>query len=378
MTQSTNVLFDTEMGSFMIIRVSVVSGAVCIVFIDFFLIHVGMLLALEDLITLDKPTIRSSHCEFLLDSDSPYSKCRPCYKIQTLLRIALSRYQHVIAIASLKRVGVHSHVNHRYLLEKEKDFKLQHQHQHIRSLERKVTHMATKLSIATEKVGVHLNSDMHEDVCSIMKQEDNEVVKLHPEGSFQRMFWSQQLNASRVQKASAMKWHPLMIKWCLYLRYKSSGAYEALRESGCLKLPSQRTLRGYTHVVKAANGFTLDIDEQLVRVSKLLTLKEWQKCVALVIDEMFIREDLVYDKTNDELIGFTDLGDINNHLVAYEKCLNEDTCPTVANSMLVFMVCSFFTQMKYPYVQFPCANVSGDLLFAPIWEAVFRLERMWI
>eukprot|EP00731_Ephydatia_muelleri_P011895 Em0006g789a len=90
---------------------------------------------------------------------------------------------------------------------------------------------------------------------------------------------------------------------------------------------------------------------------------------------MFIREDLVYDKTNDELIGFTDLGDINNHLVAYEKCLNEDTCPTVANSMLVFMVCSFFTQMKYPYVQFPCANVSGDLLFAPIWEAVFRLER---
>ena len=36
MTQSTNVLFDTEMGSFMIIRVSVVSGAVCIVFIDFF------------------------------------------------------------------------------------------------------------------------------------------------------------------------------------------------------------------------------------------------------------------------------------------------------------------------------------------------------
>ena len=96
-----------------------------------------------------------------------------------------------------------------------------------------------------------------------------------------------------------MKWHPLMIKWCLYLHYKSSGAFEALRESGCLKLPSQSTLKDYTHAIKAANGFTLDIDEQLVRVSKLLTLKEWKKCVALVIDEMFIREDLVYDQTND-------------------------------------------------------------------------------
>ena len=93
--------------------------------------------------------------------------------------------------------------------------------------------------------------------------------------------------------------------------------------------------------------------------------------------EVFIREDLVYDKNNNELIGFTDLGDVNNHLVAYEKCINEDTFPKLVNSMLAFMVCSLFTLMKYPYVQFPCANVSDDLLFAPIWEAVYtcRLER---
>ena len=331
-----------------------------------------MLLAFEDSGTLDKPTICSSHCEFLLDSDSPFSKCRPCYKIRTLLRIALSRYKCLRDDVALHRVGVHSHVNHRYLLNEEKDLKLRYQHQHIRSLDRKLDHIVAKLLIATQKVGVNLNSDMHDDVCSIMKQENDEIVRLYPEGSF---FWSQQLDASRVKKASSMKWHRLMIKWCLYLRYKSSGAYEALKESGCLKLPSQRTLRDYTHVIKAANGFTLEGDEQLVRVAELSTLKEWQKCVALVIDEMFIREDLVYDKHNDELVGFTDLGDVNNHLVAYEKCINEDTFPKLANSMLVFMVCSLFASMKYPYVQFPCANVSGDLLFAPIWEAVYRLER---
>ena len=57
-----------------------------------------------------------------------------------------------------------------------------------------------------------------------------------------------------------MKWHPLMIKWCIYLRYKSSGAYEMLRESGCIKLPSQRTLRDYTHVFKSVSGFSVDVD----------------------------------------------------------------------------------------------------------------------
>eukprot|EP00731_Ephydatia_muelleri_P006390 Em0003g638a len=205
-------------------------------------------------------------------------------------------------------------------------------------------------SHSTDKVGVNLNNDMHDDVCTIMKQQNDDIVRLYPEGSFQRLFWSQQLDAARVKNASSMKWHPLMIKWCLYLRYKSSGAYEALKESGCLKLPSQRTLRDYTHVIKAANGFTLEGDEQLVRVAELSTLKEWQKCVVLVIDEMFIREDLVYDKNNDELIGFTDLGDINNHLVAYEKSIKEDTAPELANSMLVFMVTYFLLQYGRLYL----------------------------
>ena len=53
-----------------------------------------------------------------------------------------------------------------------------------------------------------------------------------------------------------------------------SGAYEALKESGCLKLPSQCTLWNYTHVIKAANGFTLEGDEQLVRVAELSRLME--------------------------------------------------------------------------------------------------------
>lgn len=27
---------------------------------------------------------------------------------------------------------------------------------------------------------------------------------------------------------------------------------------------------------------------------------------------------------------------------------------------------------------FPCLNVTGDLLFDPFWEAIFRLERRYI
>ena len=43
--------------------------------------------------------------------------------------------------------------------------------------------------------------------------------------------------------------------------------------------------------------------------------------------------------------------------------------------MMVFMVRGLFSSVKFPYAQFPCAAVSGDLLYDPFWEAVCRLER---
>ena len=43
--------------------------------------------------------------------------------------------------------------------------------------------------------------------------------------------------------------------------------------------------------------------------------------------------------------------------------------------MLVLMVRGLFSQLEFPYVQFPCNELSGDQLYEPLWEAVGRLER---
>lgn len=109
--------------------------------------------------------------------------------------------------------------------------------------------------------------------------------------------------------------------------------------------------------------------------AQIESLKEWEKCVVIILDQMSIHEDLVYDKNSDELVGFTDLGDINNHLLKFKKCVGEPVTPTLANSMLVFMVQGLFVSIGFPYAQFPSHSITGDLLFNPIWEAVFRLER---
>ena len=46
----------------------------------------------------------------------------------------------------------------------------------------------------------------------------------------------------------------------------------------------------------------------------------------------------------------------------------------LANSMVVIMVRGLFPHLQFPYAQFPCAFITGDLLFNPLWEAVSRLE----
>lgn len=84
-----------------------------------------------------------------------------------------------------------------------------------------------------------------------------------------------------------------------------------LRDSGCIELPSQRTLRDYTHYAKATTGFSAEVDRQLMDAMKIEVAKEWEKCVVLV------REDLVYDKHSGALIGFSNLGDTNEHLLKY-------------------------------------------------------------
>ena len=96
------------------------------------------------------------------------------------------------------------------------------------------------------------------------------------------------------------------------------------------------------------------------------------------MDEMHIKEDLVYNKHTGELVGFVNLGDINSHLLKFEKSLSREDQQTepLAKSMFTIMVRGLFTQLQFPYAQFPCKTISGDLMYDPFWEAVFRIERL--
>lgn len=181
-----------------------------------------------------------------------------------------------------------------------------------------------------------------------------------------------------VNDRNCIRWHPLMIRWCLYLRHQSSKVYETLRDSGVLCLPSQRTVRDYSHCIKAEPGFSVEVDRQIYQAASMASCPPWHKVVSLLLDEMHIKESLVFNKHDGRMVGFIDLGDVNNHLLEFERSVEkgDDTLPVLANSMMVFMVKGIFTELRFAYAHFPCTSICGEQLFHPFWQAVFRLERM--
>lgn len=157
-----------------------------------------------------------------------------------------------------------------------------------------------------------------------------EVATTYPEDTFQHIFWKQKEEAARIKQASSMRWHPLIIKWCLYLRHVSGRAYETLWSSGVIRLPSQRTLRDYTHFVSAATGFSDDVDKELAKVANAEKCLEREK---YIIDEMYIKEDLVYNKHTYQLVAY--LSNINSHLLAFEQSVVKDISEGSSEKLLL-------------------------------------------
>ena len=96
------------------------------------------------------------------------------------------------------------------------------------------------------------STSVEDDV--FMESDNSSILQEFPEGSFEILFWMNKLNvASKKDKWRIGRDLP-MVKWYLYLRHKSSKAYEILRDSGCVSLPSQHTLHDYTDYVNATAG----------------------------------------------------------------------------------------------------------------------------
>ena len=139
-------------------------------------------------------------------------------------------------------------------------------------------------------------------------------------------------------------------------------------------------MRDCRHFAFSTPGFSKDVDLQLLDLVKVQEPADLANYVSVIIDEMYIKEGLVFDKYTGSLTGFTDLGDVCNLLAEYEQQHSGDgsmtfRCP-VAKCMVIFMVRGLFTSLKFAYGQFPSTNTKGCDLFVLLWKVIEWLTRL--
>ena len=110
---------------------------------------------------------------------------------------------------------------------------------------------------------------------------------------------------------------------------------------------------------------------------KLEKPKDLAKYVTVVLDEMYIKEGLVFNKHSSEMIGFSVLGDINELLTKYERAYDSDDVEIchrpIAKCVVTFMILGLCSTMKFVYSQFAAVSTKGAKLFVFLWKLIERL-----
>ena len=155
-----------------------------------------------------------------------------------------------------------------------------------------------------------------------------------------------------------------------------------------INIQSDLTWTAFVHGKELARSCSLMID-----IGEFLDLNSLQHLVETLhksrvccgnYEQQFVSLLTSRNGNTSELIGFTNLSDINNHLSVLERACRADgedendeaDLPQLATRMLVFMVRGICSSLKFPYAQFPVRSLAGDTLHPIVWECLEHVESL--
>ena len=187
----------------------------------------------ESSIVSGKATIRHTGCELLLHSNSQQQvRCSTCQAHRKSLYVLLNRLITSSTKSDVPPTDVSSHTNYRYLSGVCRTSRMRNLHRRYLLEKKKALRLKKKVQDLIVKKGVEVNKETDQDLRRIMKDSFTIISKKYPENSFRRIFWQQHSQAASLKNQRGVRWHPAMIRWCLYLRHLSGKAYETLRNTG--------------------------------------------------------------------------------------------------------------------------------------------------
>ena len=208
------------------------------------------------------------------------------------------------------------------------------------------------------------------DVSKLVQETVSKAPTPQFDSEIKKLFWQQQIKQNSLKCKKAMRWHPMTIRWALTFNSISAAGYDYVRESGAFALPHTNTLQRYVSFKEKSCGVLAD--NIAVLKSKL---QDNVSDVALMHDEIKIKDKLVYNRASGELIGYVELGDINTALQQLESDSgSKKDEKQIATHALCFMARSLVSKNCMPVAQYATNCLTADSLFHMFWEVVAELE----
>ena len=110
------------------------------------------------------------------------------------------------------------------------------------------------------KSSMKVDDGLSADLIKIMSNAEKSEVS-----PFMKLFWEEQKN---VSCKTSIRYHPMIIRYCLALQAKSAAAYNEIRYdeksgTGFVELPSQRRLQDYINYIHPKQGCNHEILNEL-------------------------------------------------------------------------------------------------------------------
>lgn len=93
------------------------------------------------------------------------------------------------------------HVNNRYLNTSQKAGKLKALQEKVTTAEKQLKKLKERIQHSTDTDEVNVDAVLHQDLLSLMTDNNSNIENQFAEGSFQHLFWEQQLQSAQLSDA---------------------------------------------------------------------------------------------------------------------------------------------------------------------------------
>lgn len=230
-------------------------------------------------------------------------------------------------------------------------YKNQKQSQKLKRLRKKVDHLQEIVTNLRRKMLLSTGA------CSVLEK----TFSGTPLAIMKRM-----LKNSKKGKVSREKYDNVLRSFALTLHFYSSKAYEYVRRTFNLALPSQRILRSWYSNVDCEPGFSQPAFDSLKAKAFENAKKGYSTICSLMLDEMSIKKHI--DFQNGKSWGY----------VNYGTSITEDDSIQYANEVLVLMVVSLCGSWKLPIAYFFIESLNAEEKANIVREALLKLDEIGV